>query len=92
MTENQSYISLIDSFLKSHVSITDFERDYLDLFHNTANDLGKDVYEIIEPLFYAVSDFTQDETLLEQGDFYIDETQLREAAAKTLEQLRAVKN
>lgn len=85
------YTHLISSFLKGEIDARIFEQDYLSLFRKTADDLDAAIYDIIEPLFYGVTDFTQDTELLKSPDMYLDEKELKSIAAKTLNYLLALK-
>ncbi len=86
------YINLIERFLEKKINVKIFEGSFLDLFHENANDLDSVLYDTIEYLFYGVEAYTDILSLLKENpDRYIDEKQLRESAAKTLQKLQALK-
>lgn len=66
---------------KKEISAIQFEKEFLILFKSDES-CDENSYEIIKPLFYAVEDFCSNPALREKDD--IDESQLAEAAQKTL--------
>lgn len=85
------YISLIERFLEKTINVLDFEKTFLDVWHENAGFLKEDIFDHIENLFYSVEKFTH--LPLKEWDDpedYINEDQLRESAAKTLQKLKSL--
>lgn len=86
------YINVIESFLERSINVLDFEKEFLNVWHENAKFLEGDVFDHIEDLFYSVEKFTH--LPLVEGDDpddYINEDQLRDSAAKTLQRLKSLK-
>ncbi len=79
-----TYRNLIASFIEKKLTAVQFEAEYLDLFKYDES-RTEEMYEILNPLFWAVEDFCPDPELREEGD--LDENQLSEAAKVTLKKL-----
>lgn len=84
--------NLIKDFLANEISIQQFESDYIFCYTQDQEDfLSENLFEIFDWLFFQVDAYT--DLPLEPGDdpdHFINESQLREAAAKTLEKLQAL--
>ncbi|MCB9996613.1 MAG: hypothetical protein H6869_09275 [Rhodospirillales bacterium] len=84
---------LIEKFLEREISVSEFERRYLDMFQDESIPIEEDpLFSLLEWLFFEVDAYTdlpleQDEVI----DDYIDEDQLRQSAAKILDEIRALK-
>lgn len=90
MPKTQKFANLIEAFLKKYITALEFEKNFLSLWNETANSLGKDACNTIEDLFYSVDAYTNlplEPT--DNPDNYINEDQLRKSAK---EALRALKN
>lgn len=92
MPSIDEYYKLIESYEKKEISTRAFEKYYLDLFNNQDLGLENHAYEILNELFYVVEGYTEDRELLKEDlSYYKNEAQLREAAQKALQELRALK-
>ncbi|PZQ46399.1 MAG: hypothetical protein DI551_05155 [Micavibrio aeruginosavorus] len=86
----QSFIELIEKFLAKSITALEFEKQFLTLWHKDERLL--EAYNSVENLFFSVDQFTDLPLEPEDDpDDYINEDRLRESAAKTLEELRALK-
>jgi hypothetical protein len=88
MKVQQKYIELIEQFLSKRISVSEFERAYLDTFSDERTPLGE-LYELLNWLFTEVDAYTDlpigpDEDATQ----FIDEEQLRKSAAEVLEDLK----
>ncbi|MDM8523377.1 colicin immunity domain-containing protein [Desulfococcaceae bacterium HSG8] len=78
------YKSLIASFVEGKLTAVEVESEYLNLFkYNESR--SEDMYEVLNPLFWAVEDFCSYPELKEEGD--LDENQLLQVANVTLKKL-----
>lgn len=71
------YIDLLKKLGLKEISVTDFEKKYLDLYKNDATDWTETEFTILDELFGAVDAFCADASLRSEGD--LDENQLYEA-------------
>jgi hypothetical protein len=72
------YGSLLEQFLRSAMSVEEFQATYLDRFKNEGQ-LDGPLFELLDELFGDVDSFTTDQKLLtENPGFYLDEAGLRE--------------
>jgi hypothetical protein len=81
------YIDLITSFVEKKITPAQFEKKYLQLFKYDES-RSEEIYEILNPLFWAVEDFCPYPELREKGD--IDEDRLLESAITTLDNLKKI--
>ncbi len=91
MIESYGYDVLIEKFLKREIAVLEFESAYLDLFKNGDSNFTEEFFSIVEWLFFEVDAYT--DLPLREGDDpddYINEDQLRESAAKTLQKLKSL--
>ena len=84
------YDLLIKKFLDKEISAEDFEGAYLDKYLGDEDPLDEDLFLILDWLFAEVDAFSHDKDVF--PDDYVDENQLRESAAKTLQELYAIKD
>lgn len=92
MPELYGYDKLIEQFLNHEISIEQFEREYTDKFLRSGIWFGEDLFPLLDWFFVIVEGYTDDPEFLESGSpFDSSETQLRDAAAETLQKLRALK-
>jgi len=85
------FIDLIEKFLTKSITALDFERQFLILWHK--DDSLNEAFSSVESLFFSVDEFTDLPLEPEDNpDEFINEDQLRESAAKTLQELRALKD
>ncbi len=92
MNNLYEYENLIERFLNGIISVKEFERAYIDKYTNDNEPKKEDLFQILDWLFFQVDAFT--DLPMEPGDNpedYINEEQLRESAAETLQALRALK-
>lgn len=86
------YDLLIEDFLNKKISAKEFRTSYFDKFKNEKNFLDDNFFDTLDWLFAEADGYTTNQELLaKKPDFYIDEEQLRESAAKTLQEIRALK-
>ncbi len=86
-----SFADLIEKFLTKSITTLDFEKQFLILWNNDINYLEHSAYGPVESLFFSVDKFTDLPLGPEDDpDDFINEDQLRESAAKTLQELRAL--
>lgn len=91
MSNVQSLERLIESFLARSISALDFEKRFLSFWNENANLLEEKTYDCVESLFFSVDEFTDISLDAEDNpNDFINEDQLRDAAAKTLEKLQAL--
>jgi len=82
------YVRLLAGFVGNTVSVTEFERAFLEMFKAERGDLGPS-YEVLESLFEDVDAFCPDSELLKEGN--VSESELRESARRALERLASCK-
>ena len=83
------YYELIERFINHKISAHTFESQYLDLFNTDEDPEDEQIFRQIEWLFFEVDAYT--DLPLEPGDDpedHINEDQLRDSAAKTLQKLK----
>ncbi|PZQ48468.1 MAG: hypothetical protein DI551_01575 [Micavibrio aeruginosavorus] len=83
------YDLLIEKFLRKEISAPEFEDAYLDKYLGDKDPIDENLFLILDWLFAEVDGFSNNKEVF--PDDYVDENQLRESAAKTLEELRALK-
>lgn len=89
---NNDYIKLLQNFLSSHISASDFEADFFRMFRYS-RDIDKNVPEPISSLFIDIDAYSDNPNdAIEDPDQFISEEQLRESVRKTLAELQAEKN
>lgn len=89
MRTKYNYEGLIKSYLANEISSNDFVKTYFDSLKAEWNELDEKTYERLIYLFNAANAYTDKPNLLRQNSSqYITESQLREAAVKTLDALR----
>ena len=86
------YDDLIEDFLNHKISTSIFERMYIDKFLEGNEPMTEDLFLELDWLFAEVDAYTD----IPMSEFpnpenYINEDQLRESAAKTLREIRAMK-
>jgi hypothetical protein len=82
------YTRMMRSFIQGAMPTTEFVKGYLDKFKNETRQLSEDEFEILDELFGDIDAYTPDATLIaENPSFYVDEIQLRERVAMTIEKL-----
>ena len=81
-----SYISLIQDFLVSNISVLCFEYAYLRLFKEDNGEMTEEETVIFHQLFMSVEAFCNDPGLRDEDD--IDEEQLRKIADRCLKKIR----
>ena len=64
----QKYSVLIASFLRGDVSITEFEKTYINLFKQEDTDLPDVIYQALNSLFLDLEEYCNDPSLREDGD------------------------
>ena len=87
--ELYGFDALIESFLNKEISVEKFERAYLDKYLEDEDPEDEQIFRQIEWLFFEVDAYT--DLPLEPGDDpedHINEDQLRDSAAKTLQKLK----
>ena len=86
------YDVLIERFLKNEITALQFQDQYLDKYFADRNPLGEELFFKLDWLFAEVECFTHLPIGPEDDpDFTINEDQLRHSAAKTLDEIRALK-
>lgn len=82
------YVRLLAGFVGNTVSVTEFERAFLEMFKAEQGDLGPS-YAVLQSLFEDVDAFHPNSKLHEEGD--VSESELRELARRALESLASCK-
>lgn len=86
---NFNYTNLIEEFLKKSISVSDFEKTYLEKFKQETGEMEEEEFLILDNLFAEVDAYTDDlKAVADEPEYYIDENQLRASAEKTLEELK----
>lgn len=83
------YATLIEAFLRRRISAVDFEATYLRAFKDDGTNWPDTVYQILNEVFLDVDAFYPDATI--QGEFVIDEAELRRRVERSLVALRQVR-
>jgi hypothetical protein len=86
----QSYIDLFTLFLSGHITDTELEKRYFDLFQNRDRMVmwPDPVFQILDGIFFALDEYSHDPTLRSEGD--IDEMELRKEVGVALGKLQAI--
>jgi len=82
----EKYIVMIRNFLDRHLTVEDFERQYLATFKSEHAGMTIAEFAILETLFSAVDAYCPDPDIRSDED--LDEEQLRKAAQDTLNELK----
>ncbi len=83
---------LIQEFLEKKITTEAFEKRYLKKYLEDEDPISDDQFFILDELFVFANGYTEDVELLNgDSNFYFNEAQLREAAQKALQELRALK-
>jgi hypothetical protein len=90
MVDLQGYDELIERFLNHEMTAEEFQAAYDDKYLNNSHSMNEELFKILDWLFAVNDSFTRDPELL-KNDSYVNEEQLRESAAKTLHEIRALK-
>ena len=87
----QEYKLLFEKFLAGAIPVEEFQTVYLGRFKNEQRSLDEALYELLEGVFGDVDSFTTDQQLLvDDSDFYLDELQLREKVRQASIRLAAL--
>ncbi len=70
-----AYLKLMRAFVATEISVTDFERRYIDLFGDDELAHPEPTFRVLNDLFFAVDAFCADPVLRDVAD--LDEDQLR---------------
>ena len=87
--ELYGFDALIESFLNKEISVEKFERAYLDKYLEDEDPISEELFYILDRFFVDVDAYT--DLPFEPGDDpedHINEDQLRDSAAKTLQKLK----
>jgi hypothetical protein len=91
MRDLYGYDVLIEQFITRTISISEFEKLYSEKFLNETIFLGDELFHPLDYLFAEVNLYTGYPLEPDDDpDWYISEAQLRQTAAKTLEEIRAL--
>lgn len=92
MNLTDDYSNLISRFLRKEISVQEFEKIYLAKFKGETRDMSEYEFEALDWLFAKVDCYTDIQSLIDQKpEWHINEDQLRESAAKVLEELIGLK-
>jgi Bacterial self-protective colicin-like immunity len=90
MKKYYNFISLIEDFINHKITVSQFERMYMDKYLSNTVKLGDELFDIMDWLFAEVDAYT--DLPLEPTDDpsdHLNEDQLRESAKETLAELYA---
>lgn len=83
---------LIESFLSKKLTAEEFQKKYEKKYLEEEDPISEELFLSLDWLFVYVHEYTTDQELLtKHADTYFNEQQLREAAEKTLREIRALK-
>lgn len=88
----EEYRSMIADFLSQRISVSEFERSYLDAFKSQPDDMDETITRVLSTLFTSVDAYSPDCLPGEEGPFSISEHQLRKDALDALQRLDQVKD
>ncbi|MDL5057010.1 colicin immunity domain-containing protein [Geitlerinema calcuttense] len=77
------YIQLLKDFVDRHISSSEFESKFLELFKKEVSFNSEEEFKILDKLFGDVDSYCSDMSLFDP-EFDIDETNLRLSAQETL--------
>ena len=85
------YRLLLKQYLTGEMNVDEFQATYLDRFKKEEREYPEPLYEILDELFGEVDSYTKDnQLLLEQPDFYLNEKELKEKVAQKVKQLEGL--
>lgn len=84
-----SYVKLLSEFLSGEMGAPDFQRAYLRKFKMETERLDDSTFGLLDTLFGDVDAYTSDqELLMENPSYYLDEGGLRNRVAQALNDLQ----
>lgn len=84
-----TYVELLSKFLSGQMSVLDFQRAYLSKFKMEAVRFDDSTYGVLDKLFGDIDAYTSDqELLMENPSYYLDEDGLRDRVAQALNDLQ----
>jgi hypothetical protein len=87
------YARIINEFLRAEITVDDFCAVYMKSFLSEKNDIADEVFDVLDYMFCEANAYTPDQQLLKESpQDHITETQLRQAARKTLQMLREIED
>lgn len=87
------YIGLIEKFLNREITVQEFEKTFNDAYRAEKLPMSDELFDCLDWLFAEIDDYTDLPMEPEDDpDDYRTEEQLRESAAKTLNELRELQS